>query len=359
MESAPVRIETDLTRLWEAQAGSGLTKACLFNLIVYTDEPRRTKYFQDVISAIIEKSPCRIIFIQGNRDAGQDYLKVAVSTAATGKGSSMVACEQIVIEAAGSHLARVPYLILPHFVPDLPIYLLWGEDPTQDNPILSLLEKFACRLIFDSECTENLAQFSQGIIRRLENEQRQRTLIDMNWVAISGWRQVLAKAFDSQEKINQLIHAESIKIHYNHPPSDYLTHNDIPAIYLQAWLAAQLQWNFQAMHKSPDGIQFNYESDQKPLTIHLIAKQISSFPPGAILSIDIKGKEDLSFILTLNPNAKQVIVHISTKEECLLPFSLPMSNGQKGKSLLNEIFYGSSNAAYLKMLKILAQRASQ
>lgn len=351
MESSPAKIESDLVRLWDTH--SNVTKACLFNLIVYTHEPRRTKYFQDVIQSIIEKSPCRIIFIQGNRDPNQDYLKVAVSTATTGKGSSAVACEQIVIQAAGKQLARVPYLILPHFVPDLPIYLLWGQDPTQENEILPFLEKFACRLIFDSECAENLPQFSQDLIRRMEK--RKTALIDMNWVATSGWRHALAKTFDTQEKIDHLTTAETIQIHYNHPPSDYVYHSDIPAIYLQAWLASALNWELQDIQKSPEGIRIIYQSVKTPLTINLIAKKLDKVSPGSILNIDVISREDHSYALALSANAHQVVVHVSTAEECLLPFFLPLPNVQKGKSLINEIFYRTSNAAYLKMLKFLSQ----
>jgi glucose-6-phosphate dehydrogenase assembly protein OpcA len=353
METSPANIEADLANLWDAQADIGLTKACLFNLIVYTDEPRRTNYFQDIIRSIIEKSPCRIIFIQGNRDPCQDYLKVDVSRAATGKGSSAAACEQIIIQAAGKQLARIPYLILPHFVPDLPIYLLWGQDPTQDNEIFPLLEKFACRLIFDSECTENLPQFSQDIIRTIEK--RKTTLIDMNWVAISGWRHVLAKTFDTQEKIDQLTCAELIQICYNDPQSDYVTHSNIPAIYLQAWLASQLGWTSQNMQKAPNGILLSYESRKTPLTVNLIRKTIEDTPPGSILAINIAGREGHSFDVILNSTAQQVIVNIASAEECRLPFTLPLPNVSKGKSLINEIFYRSSNAAYLKMLKMLAQ----
>lgn len=353
MESSPANIETDLARLWDAQADTGLTKACLFNLIVYTDEPRRTNYFQDVIRSIIEKSPCRIIFIQGNQDPSQDYLKIDVSIATTGKESSTTACEQIVIQAAGKQLTRVPYLILPYFVPDLPIYLLWGQDPTQDNAILPRLEKFACRLIFDSECTENLPQFSQDIIRRMEK--RKTALIDMNWIAISEWRHVLTKTFDTEEKINQLTHAKSIQICYNNPPSDYFTHSDIPAIYLQAWLASQLGWHLQNMQKAQDGIRLSYESYKNPLTVNLITKKIGDIPPGSILSINIASSEGHSFELALNSGAQQVVVHIASAEECRLPFILPLPSVSKGKSLINEIFYKSSNDVYLKMLKMLAE----
>jgi len=351
MEISATNIEGELGRLWDTQTGSTAIKACLFNLIVYTHEPRRTDYFQTIVRSIIEKFPCRIIFIQGNRDRSQDYLKVQVSAETIGKGSSAVACEQIVLQVAGKQYARVPYLILPHFVPDLPIYLLWGQDPTKDNEILPHLQAFASRLVFDSDCSEDLSQFSKALLRQMQTTKL--ALVDMNWTAISGWRDVLAKTFDSKERIDQLSHCKEIKIVYNETSSDYLHHPDVPALYLQAWLAAQLEWKLLSREKSNGATRLTYQNKDGMLNVTLSHQNWNKLVPGAILSVDITGKDNHFFSIIRSEDSPQAFVHISTKDECGIPFSFQLPSSEKGKSLMNVLFFRSNNAHYTKMLGAL------
>ncbi len=73
-------------------------------------------------------------------------------------------CDFIQIEASKQTQSKIPFIILPHLLPDLPLYILWAEDPVQDNPISHEMEKWATRIIFDSEVTDNLPAFARTLL---------------------------------------------------------------------------------------------------------------------------------------------------------------------------------------------------
>jgi 6-phosphogluconolactonase len=323
-------------------------KACLFNLIIYTQEPCRADYFKEMARMIMEQFPCRIIFIQGDRSSKESYLRQKTLTE-TEQGKDSYA--PILVEAAGDDLIKAPFLVLPLFVPDLPIYLLWGEDPTTENKILPHLQKFATRLIFDSECSEDLTLFSQHMQEMLSTPTE---IVDMNWARIGGWRELIAQVFDSKERLKQLETASSIKIIYNNLHSPFFTHPDTQAIYLQGWLASRLGWEFQKMKKAKNHLKLFYQKDQKAIEINLIGKNRPDLLPEEI--IEIEGSNQETFVCQMIRQEKnQVIVHTSNQYQCELPFTLFLPTLRTGRSFMQEIFYQKVSGHYKDMLSLISK----
>ncbi|CUI16600.1 Glucose-6-phosphate dehydrogenase family protein [Candidatus Protochlamydia naegleriophila] len=348
---ASTNIQAELNRLWDTQPGSSKAKACLFNLIIYTQETCRSDYFKDMVRMIIEQFPCRIIFIQGDRSTHDSYLRVHVS-AETGKDKRGMACDQILIEAAGKDLSRVPYLILPLFIPGLPIYLLWGEDPTTENTVLPHLQKFATRLIFDSECTEDLQHFSQIMQQKLNSSSIQ--VVDMNWARIGGWREILAQTFDSKERLAQLASVQYVKIIYNDLHSPFFRHPDTQAIYLQAWLASRLGWKFIKSEKKENTLVLNYQGQQDPIQIDLVADTRTDLLPEDIIAAEVSNQKNYICNLMRQGN-NQVVVHASNQYQCELPFTLWLPTIRSGRSFMQEIFYQKVSDHYSEMLNLISK----
>ncbi|MBA2368278.1 MAG: 6-phosphogluconolactonase [Candidatus Protochlamydia sp.] len=321
-------------------------KACLFNLIIYTQETCRADYFKEMGRMIMEQFPCRIIFIQGDRSSKESYLRQKILTEPLKDSYA-----PILIEAAGDDLIKAPFLVLPLFVPDLPIYLLWGEDPTTENKILPHLQKFATRLIFDSECTEDLTLFSQHMQEMLAASTE---IVDMNWARIGGWRELIAQIFDSKERLKQLETASNIKIIYNNVHSPFFTHPDTQAIYLQGWLASRLGWEFLNSKKEKDHLKLYYQKDQKPVQIDLIGKSRPDLLPEEI--IEIEGSNQETFVCQIIRKEKnQVIVHTSNQYQCELPFSLFLPTLRTGRSFMQEIFFQKVSGHYREMLSLISK----
>ena len=242
-ESTPANIETDLASLWDSLRESNKIRACLFNLILYVHEKERIRYYEDIIQTIVEKFPCRILFIQ-NQGQSEKPLSVEVSTEAVGKRSGeRVACDVITLKTPANQLYKIPFVILPHLVPDLSIFLLWAQDPTAENEIFPHFKEYATRIIFDSDCRGNLKEFAK---KMLELTTAIKTdVVDLNWAGISRWREILAQIFETEQQIKGLYHAKEVRIAYNAKTGGHLLHPETQAIYLQGWLASCLTWKYK------------------------------------------------------------------------------------------------------------------
>jgi glucose-6-phosphate dehydrogenase assembly protein OpcA len=344
-------IEKELDNLCDAQTGSSRTKACLFNFVIYSPEKRRIEYLQNIVQATIEKFPCRIFFIQCDPDPSQNYLHVDVSTE-TLKLDPSVACDQILIKTTSQQINRVPFIILPYLVPDLPIHLLWGQDPTTEKVVLPYLQEYAARMIFDSDCTDNLKNFSNNILALMKTWPHQE-FTDVNWVLTSYWRKALSQVFDSPTAIQRLNLNKGIIIRYNEPQSDWLRHTERQSMYLAWWLATQLKWEFRSQKEHMGKHELTFFNGINEFVITLWPEVHQGINPGIVTGFELSSSDDHFYFISPMENLPKVSVHISTLETCDLPFSFPMPVLKKGFPAINELFYSSQEDYYKHMLERL------
>jgi glucose-6-phosphate dehydrogenase assembly protein OpcA len=342
------RVEAELSSLWELEPNADQIRACLFNLIVYTHEPHRTQYFQELVRNMMEKFPCRVIFIQSDDSMSKETFQINVSTELSSSGK--LGCDQIIIKASSFQLEKIPFLILPYFVPDLPIYLLWGDDPTLPSPLLYHLEHFAQQLIFDSELTDDLQRFSHMMLDRLLHETT--GTIDMNWARIKGWRDILAQTFDSKDRIDILRRTNSITLFYNNKPSYVFSHLETQAVYFQGWLAAQMGWRYQSAQREKDLIFIYYNLEEQTIKVILHPTIVESIPWEEIVKIEIEGEHENHCSL-IRHSPSHVVIHCSNADKCDLPVTLPLLNIKQGKNFMRDLFYQYKSSHYINMLKTI------
>lgn len=345
----PEQIETELLRIWE-----GLSKvkmrACLFNLIVYDVLSERTDYVRNIIQKVVEKFPCRILFISHDPKSSFSYLKTAVSVVAP-NGESAIACDQIDIGVAGNGAKRVPFVILPHILPDLPTYLLWTEDPCKSNPLFEPLSKQASRIIFDSECADSLSTYARKILA-LKRETG-RDFADLNWARTEGWRDLLASTFDSSERIAELEELAFLQITYNARETEFFCHLKVQSLYLLAWLSARLKWKIK---KASKNLQFQFDSSKQTVDASIQSALWPKLGSGTIISVDLKTKQEHLFQCMRLPDRHHYVgIQISTPEKCELPFQYILGQTATGQSLVQEITRKGTSSHYLEMLNQLIE----
>lgn len=343
-------ISTELQRQWEEQEAKNQIRASLFNLIIYSHDVQNAEYLKNFAEAIIEKFPCRIMFIQVDQDPSHNYLRVSVSNVVTSKGEVTIACDKINIEVSVSQLKRVPYIILPHLLSDLPIYLLWGQDPSKENEILPHLHKYAKRLIFDSESAQELPEFSKMILKLMEKWKIE--FADIHWIATKGWRDALTRIFDTEEKISQLHDAKIMTIHYTAANS---VHPDIQAIYLQAWIGAQMGWKVVDVYISKGIKNIKYLNGAHQIDVALIPREDAATQPGSILSFEVQTYGEVQVFIERKERLPQIVVHITTPQECAIPFSLPLLDTKQSPSFLRDLLFRSAGKHYVKTLALIAR----
>lgn len=324
--------------------------ACLFNLVVYAVGERRIQFLKDIVRMIVERFPCRIFFIETpcSSQSSESYLTVYATQERISKGEMFILCDKIEIKSSESYLERIPFIILPHLIPDLPIFLLWGQDPTTDVNVFPYLKPYATRLVFDAQSNHDLQQFCHQILTQKKSYSME--VMDINWALTSGWRRIFAQIFDTEPKIESLTHAKEIRIYYCRKDVQWMHQYEIQSIYLQGWLASKFNWTFKNKETSEEKIRLHYEHSQGNVMIDLIPQHSEELNPGAILNIEVHAANGLYYHMFRPKHASNVRVEISSSEKCELPCSVSLPNL---RGFLREIFYQKINENYFKMIETI------
>jgi glucose-6-phosphate dehydrogenase assembly protein OpcA len=340
----PSQIESNLVHLWDTLAKEGKTRASLFNLIVYNELSDRTDYFRNVVQKIVEKFPCRIIFISFDSKASHPYLKTAISVVIPSQEQTTIACDQIDIGVGSDDLHKVPSLLLPHLIPDLPVYLLWTQDPSSECPLFKPLSELAHRIIFDSESAENFYQFAQTVLKIKKSSNID--VADLNWARTEGWRNLIVSIFNSPERVEELKRLSFLKILYNAQETQFFSHLKVQSMYLLSWLASRLSWKMQPL--SDSSIQMG------PAKVTIESAQMKKLAPGTVIGMDFHTSNHLLFETARLPEFyHHVKIQISSPELCELPYQFILGQTASGQSLIQEIGTQGTSAHYLGALQML------
>jgi glucose-6-phosphate dehydrogenase assembly protein OpcA len=349
----PSAIQEELSKIWDSLEGANKMRASLFNLIFFTTKSPREGYLHTIAQKVIEKFPSRVIFVSSDNDPSQNYLKTSVSVMPAQKGEYDVACDYIQIEVAGPQKAQIPFLLLPHILADLPIYVLWAEDPSVENPLIHQIETFASRLIYDSECTDNLPNFAKTLLKHYEDSGLE--VADLNWGRLEGWRDLLASTFYSDEKLKSLENVVEISINYNSHKTTYFTHSKIQSVYLQCWIASQLNWKLKETRKDNGNLLFIYQKEKGEVKVTLTPQEQSNLPTGLILRVELKTTSDEHFLFQRNMDYSfQISLVFSTADRCEIPSNYFFQKAESGHSLVKEITRKGTSSHFLKVLHNIA-----
>lgn len=342
-------IEPALAKILSELQGKNKTRACLFNLLIYTKENTREKYIQQVMQKIVERFPCRIILFidKGAIDAP---IKSTISVIEIKQGESQVFCDCIQFEMNNQDLKQIPFLTLPHLMPDLPTYMLWAEDPIKQDPLVYQLEKFCSRMIFDSEVSDQLLIFAKTALKF--QIKTGIDIADLNWARTESFRDLLQSLFfaKKQAKKRRFLNATII---YNQTPSSFFCHTKIQAVYLAIWMAQK----FGLELKKAESDVLYFKDQEAEITIKLQAGSHPSVTSGRILAIDCNFTESEHFLLKRkDTNTKYVGIYRTEKDFCEIPSEYLLDGEDSGASLTNEIFHSGTSEQFLKVLHFIGHQ---
>jgi glucose-6-phosphate dehydrogenase assembly protein OpcA len=349
--SASVSIEAELHRIWASLAETKRMRACLFTLIIWAGP--REKYFQEVATRLLETFPCRLMFLSEDAD-NPDALKVSVEAASSGAGSDAVACDRINVRIGERARQRVPSLLLPHLVPDLPIYLVWGEDPALRGEFFESLRPWAQKLIFDSEMTSGLQRFAQKLIglRAMAGQD----IADLNWVRTDPWRALLSRTFQDPAHLQSLLGASTIKIRYNACTGVFCRFTTAQAIYLQAWLASELRWSGGSYDTIERHQRICCTTMVGDVVFLILPEERTGVPEGQISGVEITCRDGTMFNFSRQDAPGFVTdVHVETQDSCEMPTRMVRTVFERGHSLATEMLAPGTSPHFMEMLYWLAR----
>lgn len=188
----------DLTRsfyeLWEQaeEAHPGLTRALTQNLVVVTDTGHHEE-LEEVISGFLARHPCRAFLL--TLEEGKPGLSVTLCAGIGDRGKDrLMMLEKLALTGGWQQYPRLPNLIRPLLVNDIPTSLFWATVLPDDLGRIATMARLADRTIVDSTL------FHGDDWRRLAelaaHRDVERRLVDLAWLRLSPWRRSLAEAFE-------------------------------------------------------------------------------------------------------------------------------------------------------------------
>lgn len=342
---SPDKIASEFSQLWSKLETKHKTRACLFNLLIFSPKNERCEYLKQISLKVMEKFPCRLIFITVSDE--KEKLQTKISVVSPNLQECDVVCDLLEIEISKDWEKRIPFIVLPHLISDLPVCMVWGEDITKESFVLSQLERFVDRLIVDSELTVDLKKFASAIVQK--KKVCRSDIADLNWARTESFRTLMTSTFYSPTRLELLENAKEITVGYNNLTTPFFCHCHTQAIYLQAWLASRLGWKYKS---NETDAKFCYTKENREITIHLNPSSHTQLPAGNLLSFELLSCEDEHCKLMRNiEKPQQIRIDLSSKEKCDLPIQFLLTKSQLGQSLVKEIFKKGTSQHYLGMLQ--------
>lgn len=345
-----VNIDEKLKALWDEELGKNRVRASFYTLLLYTQKGNKEQHYKKFLQTVIAKLPSRVLWIKEEKEqnvGSSGYIRTQVHTESVSAGTF---CEIIEISVAGKYVERVPSIVLPHLLPDLPIYLLWTEVPSEKS-IFSKIAPWARRVIFDIAPITDLKSYASGIYSYVLQK---KPLGDLCWATLKKWRHLFILTFSNPEALSHLQEGKSIYIAYYQ--TEDKEHSQTAAILLQGWIAANMQWEFISVEREGEAHRIIYKSATKKVALYLIPRpsDIPNLPPGAILSIEIEShKDNAEYLFKRTANAKQVSIQYSDQYHCDLPFYHNLPGASEGQEIVEEIFYPSEYKHFKKTLEYI------
>ncbi len=329
-------------------------KACLFNLVYYSSIDATNSQLFEVIQVIVERIPRRLFRI-AIHSLSHDALQITKNSRMQIKTNSYIPVDEIHILAGSHHLPKIPSIILPKLAPDLPTYLFFATDPSQERFVLPALENFSTRLVFHAPSITQLSVFAKNL---LEFSQRSSLdWVDLEWARIVGWRIATAKVFHQEFYIKQMTKTKTIQLTYNALTDPSSLASLIHVIYFQAWLSSRLGWEFVRAERVEETLRIVYHTqDQMEAAMVLVPQARHTFKDGSILSLELLSEEGYHFLLSSEDNPNQIKVHSSSPEKCELPYILPIPCILQGAALIDELLYYPVGDHYKTTLSSLAKQ---
>lgn len=243
-------IERELAALWKeaGHVAPGETlppvmHACLLNMMVCCPEPAVAGRVTKTIAEVTRVHPARVLMAIVDPRATGDSLQASITAhcalvPGAGRGRQ-VCCEEISILASLAALPRLPGVLLPLLLPDLPVVLWWPDEPHLEWPVARGLTGAADLIVVDSRCFgDPAAQY-----RRLAALAR--PIADLSWQRLRGWRELAAGMFDGQAFEEYPPRIERVIVESTGGPAPARGDRTFWAegMLLGAWAASRLKWH--------------------------------------------------------------------------------------------------------------------
>jgi glucose-6-phosphate dehydrogenase assembly protein OpcA len=203
--SAIAAVEERLAELRGGERGEARTQ--LLDLVVLADDPREAERMARLLEQLPGNRPSRAIIALAAHGTRELDAAADVVTTPSPSGAGELRCELVTL-AAGDEGAALPSLIASLLLPDLPVFLLLRLDPERWEPLVKACWSFASRVVVDSTGERSGLHSLPGLLAR----EPKRSVTDLSWSKLTGWRELVARLFDPPRATRALARLDEIQV---------------------------------------------------------------------------------------------------------------------------------------------------
>ncbi len=270
-------IQKELKRLWtentessQKEGQQSVVRSCVLNLIAYAPGDRAEHEVTGIMADISVQHPARMFLLLPKPESKEHSINAWVNALChlSGGGRKQVCCEQIVVRAEGDTLARVPSIVRPLLVPDLPSVFWWRDAMRFDDRLFLDLLETCDRIIIDSAYFASPQQGLKELGRLMEQEKLAASFSDLNWARLGPWRLSIARLYDVPDNRPHLGRIHKVEIEGGITGST----TSGQSLLIASWLASRLKWNLTSkVATSPTGFAMDLQTDNRTVRIEAIA----------------------------------------------------------------------------------------
>jgi glucose-6-phosphate dehydrogenase assembly protein OpcA len=179
----------------ERRSAGGVASGLALTFVVIVDESR-VRQVEDAATIAASMHPCRLLVVSRGPVSGPDAATVNAKDRLDAEiivGGRLGPCEAVVMRMHGRLALHSESVIIPLLAPDVPI-VTWWDGPPPDRLAYDPLGVLADRRVTD---VSRSADPGQALRQRAEDYAPGDT--DLAWTRLTGWRTLIAGAFDTIE----------------------------------------------------------------------------------------------------------------------------------------------------------------
>jgi glucose-6-phosphate dehydrogenase assembly protein OpcA len=255
------QIEHELGQLRMNEDGTLGLRASVLNLIAVADE-EDAQSITESVSKLANQYPSRAIVLISDPEGERDLdIGLSAFCSLRGGGDAQVCAEQITVHASGPPAEHLESFAGPLLVPDLPVFLWYPGAFSSGSPEFAGIAPLADRLILDSAAAGDIRSSFRDI-REMTEKPGMPAIGDIQWVALSPWRTLIAEMFSVEERARELERIEEVEI--LHAPK-----GECRALLLLGWLASTLGWELEDSRSTNGGREVELSGPSGTITVTL------------------------------------------------------------------------------------------
>lgn len=358
------KIEKQLAAMWsnagdteEGTVGSGVTRACALNLIVYTTPKDDREQLEGLLTQVNEQHPGRILILVAHRETEEPGLEAYVSMRCRQLGGGRQICgEQITIEARGPLVENAATAVAPLLVPDVPVYLWWKDIPHYEDKLFDRMSRMADRLVIDSAAFDHPYDDLLRLTKMIADKSRRLQASDLNWGRLTSWRSLLASFWDVPVYRPLLDKVDRVTIEYR--PSSTSPDEIAPAaLLLAAWLSTRLGWEIVGDIRLSEGaVECDLGAADHRIVLRLVRGKTAESNDRMIASVTVAAeKEAAEFSVALRADGARLETAAQIGTEHSVGRLLGYERRSDAERLSRELAFLSRDCTYEEAMVHAAQ----